>query len=86
MTEYQVEFLKTAEKELAKLPKDIQQKIGDRINLLSTNPYPPDVKKLKNGNGKLRIRVGNYRIIYVIENDSLVILIIKIAHRSSVYN
>jgi len=85
MAKYQVEFLKTAEKELAKLPKEIQQRVGDRINLLSTNPYPPDVKKLKNGNGRLRTRVGNYRIIYTIENNSLIILIIKISHRSSVY-
>lgn len=86
MAKYQVEFLKTAEKELAKLPKDIQKRVGDRISSLSTNPYPPDVKKLKNGDGKLRTRVGNYRVIYMIENDSLVILIIKISHRSSVYN
>jgi mRNA interferase RelE/StbE len=47
MAEYRIEFLKTAEKELAKLPKDIQQRVRDRINLLMINPYPPDVKKLK---------------------------------------
>ena len=88
MAEYRIEFLKTAEKELAKLPKDIQQRVRDRINLLMINPYPPDVKKLKNGNGngRLRTRVGNYRIIYTIENDSLVIVVIKIGHRSGIYN
>ena len=86
MAEYRIEFLKTAEKELAKLPKDIQQRVRDRINLLMINPYPPNVKKLKNGNGRLRTRVGNYRIIYTIENDSLVIVVIKIGHRSGIYN
>jgi mRNA interferase RelE/StbE len=86
MAEYRIEFLKTAEKELAKLPKDIQQRVRDRINLLMINPYPSDVKKLKNGNGRLRTRVGNYRIIYTIENDSLVIVVIKIGHRSGIYN
>lgn len=86
MPEYRIEFLKTAIKELSKLPKDIQQNIRDRIDLLTTNPYPTDVKKLKNGNGRLRIRVGNYRIIYIIENKKLVVLVIKIGHRSNIYN
>ncbi len=86
MAEYQVEFLKSAAKELSKLPKDIQVKISERIDALTLNPYPSDVKKLKNGNGRLRIRISNYRIIYKIENDKLVILVVKIGHRSNIYN
>lgn len=85
MSEYKIEFLKKAEKELVKLPFKIQKQIANRLESLKFNPYPPDVKKLKNSNGKLRIRLGDYRIIYRLENDILVILIIKIAHRSKVY-
>ena len=85
MKEYKIEFLKTASKELAKLPRDIQKRIALKIDLLISDPYPNDAKKLKNGNGHFRIRVGDYRIIYKIENENLIILIIKIAHWREVY-
>lgn len=86
MAVYRVEFLKSAAKELSKLQKDIQVKIRDRIDALTLNPYPNDVKKLKNGNGRLRIRVNHYRVIYIIESNKLVVLIVKVGHRGDVYN
>ncbi len=85
MEKYKIEFLKIAKKELAKLPRDIQERIAQKINALKANPYPTDVKQLKNGDGRLRIRVGDYRIIYKIEKDKLVILVVKIGHRSEIY-
>ncbi len=85
MEEYQIEFLRTALKELAKLPVEIQQRIAVRIEELKINPYPSGVKALKNGEGRLRLRVGDYRIIYRVENNLLVIIIVKIGHRRSIY-
>ncbi|WP_017294906.1 type II toxin-antitoxin system RelE family toxin [Geminocystis herdmanii] len=85
MLEYKIEFLKKAEKELSKLPFNIQKQIANRLESLKSNPFPSDVKQLKNSNGILRIRINDYRILYRLENDVLVILIIKIAHRSKVY-
>jgi len=85
VSHYQIEFLKTARKELSKLPKDIQQRIALKIEALRENPYPPDSKKLKNGDGRLRIRVGDYRIIYSLEDEKLVVLVIKIGHRRNIY-
>ncbi len=82
---YSVEFLRTALKELSKLPKDVQQRIATKIDELKTNPHPPGVIALINGDGRLRLRVGDYRIIYRIEEDKLVIVIIKVGHRRNVY-
>lgn len=85
MEEYRIEFLKTAQKELSKLPRDIQKKIALAIDSLKLNPYPNNVKKLKGSEGRFRIRVGDYRIIYKIENKNLIILIVKVGHRRDIY-
>lgn len=85
MSQYKIEFLKTAEKEFDKLPKEIQKPIANKLESLTINPYPSDVKALKNGEGRLRVRVGDYRMIYRVENDRLVILIIKVGNRKNVY-
>jgi len=85
VSRYRIEFLKTAKKELAKLPKQVQKRISAKIDALLLDPYPPDSKKLKNGDGRFRIRVGDYRIIYRLEDEKLVILVIKIDHRRDVY-
>jgi len=83
--DYSIEFLRTALKELSKLPLEVQQRIADRIDELKTNPYPPSIKALKNGDGRLRLRVGDYRVIYRIEADNLVIIVIKVGHRRNIY-
>jgi mRNA interferase RelE/StbE len=85
LSHYRIEFLKTAQKELRKLPKEIQQRIAAKIDSLLADPYPPESKKLTNGNGRFRIRIGDYRVIYRIEEDKLIILIIKIGHRRDIY-
>ncbi|MEB3309921.1 MAG: type II toxin-antitoxin system RelE/ParE family toxin [Snowella sp.] len=85
MAEYRIEFLKTAQKELSKLPREIQTKIALAIDFLKLEPYPNNVKKLKGSEGLFRIRVGDYRIIYKIENKNLIILVVKIGHRRDIY-
>ncbi|NEQ95919.1 MAG: type II toxin-antitoxin system RelE/ParE family toxin [Cyanothece sp. SIO2G6] len=85
MSRYRIELLKTAKKELAKLSQQIQRRIAAKIDSLLIEPYPPNCKKLINGNGRFRIRVGDYRIIYRVEDEQLVILVIQIGHRRDVY-
>ena len=83
---YEIIITKVAEKQLKKLPNAEQSKIADKIQKLSSDPKPSGVKPLK---GKLapyyRIRSGNYRIIYAVEDEKLVVLVVKIAHRKEVY-
>jgi len=80
-----VEFKNSAEKTLRKLPQSFQKRIIDKLSEIE-NSLPPSVEtKLKGNNPFHRIRVGDYRIIYEIQNDILVILVIKIGHRKDIY-
>lgn len=83
---YQVEIGKKAIKELKGLPKFEQGKILKKIELLAENPRPAGCEPLK---GELsdycRIRFGNYRIVYEIFDEKLVVFVVKIAARGQVY-
>lgn len=84
MEKYKIEFKKTAAKELNSLPNREIKKIVVAINHLVENPRPTNSKKLS-GSERYRLRVGDYRILYEIENQVLIIYIVKIAHRKDVY-
>ncbi len=83
---YNIEFSPRAEKDYKNLDFDIitKKRIARVIENLKINPITTNSKKLKNSD-YWRIRVGDYRIIYYIENDKLIILIIKIGHRREIY-
>lgn len=84
---YEVVFKKSAVKELQALPKKMQQKVLDAVQLLSLNPYTEllQIKKMKGADNLYRIRIQDYRIIYLLENHLIKINIIKIGHRKDVY-
>ena len=84
MAKYKIEIKKSAIKELNNLPHKDLKKIIQKIQDLADNPIPPDCKKLT-GEEKYRIRSGNYRILYLIKDDVLIIYIVKIGHRRDVY-
>ena len=86
MASYQLKIKKSAEKELAPLHVDTIIAIKDRILPLKSNPFPPGHKKLKGFKNLYRIRSGNYRIIYSVEHEVLIIEILKIAHRKDAYS
>ncbi|PYN82805.1 MAG: type II toxin-antitoxin system mRNA interferase toxin, RelE/StbE family [Candidatus Rokuibacteriota bacterium] len=83
---YTVEFLKTAEEELAKLPKDAQRQIMKKVEGLKDDPRPAVVKQLKSPEKFLRLRVGDYRVIYLVEGKHLVVLVVSIGARKDVYD
>ena len=82
---YKVEILKGALKQLKKLSPEVQERIQAKIDELATEPRPNGVKKLKSQENTYRIRVGDYRILYDIFDDVLLVTVVEIGHRSKVY-
>lgn len=83
---YRIEVKKSAAKELKRIPKPDQKRISIAIDNLAENLPDPDTTKMKGNDPFHKIRAGNYRIIYEIQNDILLILIIKIGHRKDIYS
>ena len=81
---YRVILSKSVQKELDRLPDDVVRRTLARLTQLETDPRPADVKKLK-GREAWRIRVGDYRVIYEIQDRQLQILVITIGHRREIY-
>ena len=82
---YQILFKRSAAKALKKIPKAEQKRIANKIDSLSDNLPNPDTTKMKGDNPFHRVRVGDYRIIYEIQDDVLIIMVIKIGHRKDIY-
>jgi mRNA interferase RelE/StbE len=83
---YSVMFVKSADKTLRQMPRNVAQRIRQRLDGIAADPYAdhPDVTKLQNRPG-YRLRVGDWRVIYEIEGDRLIILVLKIGLRGEVY-
>lgn len=75
----------SAAKVLRKLPKAVQKRIGKRIDELAENPRPPDAKPLAGAERLLRVRAGEYRIVYTVKDRELIVLVIRIGHRRDIY-
>ena len=75
---------KSVYKTLDALPKADIKRLTDAMIGLADDPHPPQSKRLTNDE-RYRLRVGNYRILYVIENSVLVVTVVKVGHRRDVY-
>lgn len=84
MEKYKIEIKESAVKEFNSIPKKDLKKIVQKIRSLSDNLRPNGCVKLS-GQERYRIRQGDYRILYSIENEILVVYVIKIGHRKEVY-
>ncbi len=82
---YTITFRRSAIKELADIPKPFNQNIAVAIDKLGSNPRPDGVKKLKGEDNSYRIRVGDYRVIYTIEEVIKIVEIQRIRHRKDAY-
>lgn len=84
MANYSVRITKSAAKELEDLPRQDRLRIIEKIRLLATNPRPHGSEKLS-GDEKYRIRQGNYRILYTIDDQIVTVTVVKIGNRRDVY-
>jgi mRNA interferase RelE/StbE len=86
MSKYNVLLTKSAEKELYRLPQTVIKKLVATIGALADNPRPVGCKKLKGFKNLWRIRIGNYRIIYAIEEVILLVEVRAIGDRKDIYD
>ena len=82
---YKVEIKEFALKSLSELPLRQQLRIRQKIDALAANPYPPGYRKLKGEELSYRIRVGDYRVVYEVHEDMVLILVLRVGHRKDVY-
>ena len=82
---YAVQVTPAALRQLRKLPPDARRRIQAAIELLAETPRPPGAKKLSGRSGDWRVRTGDYRIIYEIQDAQLIVLVLAMGHRRDIY-
>jgi mRNA interferase RelE/StbE len=84
--DFRVELAPAARRQLKKLDRPVQQRVYRRMRRLATDPRPQGAVQLQGASGTFyRVREGDWRIIYTIEDVRLIVLVVRIAHRSTVY-
>jgi mRNA interferase RelE/StbE len=81
---YRVSFHPSARKELSRLPTDVYERVRRKIAALADEPRPANSRKLV-GSGEWRIRVGSWRVVYVIDDATREVFVTVIAHRREAY-
>jgi mRNA interferase RelE/StbE len=82
---YTVEVKPPARKELEALPDNVLSRVVRRLEALGDNPRPAGCKKLKGYKDHWRVRVGDWRVVYIIDDAAKVVSVTRIAHRREVY-
>lgn len=83
---YRVEVAAAAVRQLRKLDRPAQRRVQAAIELLAAEPRPSGAKKLVGGNGEWRVRTGDYRIVYEIHDNVLLVLVVAVGHRREIYD
>lgn len=82
---YRITLAPSAARQLRKLDPQARRRIQAAVELLADDPRPPASARLVGGSGEWRIRTGDYRIIYEIEDDQLLVLVVCVGHRRDIY-
>ncbi len=81
---YEIQILRRAQRSLARLPEKEYERVRDAIRALADEPRPPGCRKLTGRDG-WRIRIGQYRVIYEIDDAERVVTVLVVGHRREVY-
>ena len=84
MSTYRIELRPAAIRVLRKLDPQVRRRVQGAIALLAQDPRPPGARALQ-GRPGLRVRVGDYRIVYTVEDDVLLVLVVRLGHRRDIY-
>ena len=82
---YRIDFAPPAIRQLRKLDPVARRRIQAAIELLGTDPRPAAARRLVGGGGEWRVRTGDYRIIYEIHDQNLLVLVVALGHRRDIY-
>ena len=85
MDSYSVEVKPTARKELEALPDNVLARVVRKLEALAETPRPAGCKKLKGYKDQWRVRIGDWRVVYIIDDAARVVSVTRIAHRREVY-
>ena len=86
MDKYSLEIKQSAQKELDSLEDSVFKRIDRKILALAVNPRPPGCKKLRGYRDQWRVRVGDWRVVYFIDDAAKLVTITRVAHRREVYD
>ena len=84
MKRYEVEIVRSAEKEMRSLAKDVALRIGQKLLTLAKEPRPKGCRKLR-GTPFYRLRMGHYRVVYMVDDERRKVVIMSVGHRRDVY-
>ena len=82
---YRIDFSPSAARDFRKLPLATRERLRPAIDALATDPRPRGAKALSGWDGALRIRVGEWRIVYRVKDEHLLVSVVRIGHRGEVY-
>ena len=82
---YSITLAPPAARRLRKFDPQVRRRIQAALELLSAEPRPPAATQLVGGSGEWRVRTGDYRIVYEIEDDQLLVLVLRMGHRRAIY-
>jgi mRNA interferase RelE/StbE len=82
---YRVVLAPAADRQLRKFDAPVRRRLQAVLELLADEPRPPAAKQLVGGAGEWRVRSGDYRIVYEIQGEELIVLVLRVGHRREVY-
>ena len=85
MAPYRVEFSQRAYRQFAKVPREMQRRLAPHIDALAADPRPAHARRLVTDEELYRLRVGTYRIVYAVEDEEVLVLVVRVGHRRDVY-